>query len=69
MRSGAPMTPEEYVSELCDPGDLVGFQFMQVDRDAGLHGWSVECNEQEKQAWARETGGHITHGYRRPVKA
>ena len=32
------------------------------------------CNEQEKQAWARETGGHtrgghITHGYRKPVKA
>ena len=35
VRSGAPMTPEEYVSELCDPGDLVGFQFMQVDRDTG----------------------------------
>ena len=32
------------------------------------------CNEQEQQAWARETdghtrGGHIVHGYRRPVKA
>ena len=43
------MTPEEYVSELCDPGDLVGFQFMQVDRDAGLHGWSVEYTEQVKR--------------------
>lgn len=32
------------------------------------------CNEQEQQAWARETGGHtkgkhISFGYRRPVKA
>ena len=43
------MTPEEYVSELCDPGDLVGFQFMQADRDAGLNGWSVEYTEQVKR--------------------
>jgi spore germination protein YaaH len=43
------MTPEEYVSELCDPGDLVGFQFMQVDRDTVLHGWSAEYTERVKQ--------------------
>jgi len=43
------MTPEEYVSELCNPADPVGAQLIQVNLDAGLHGWSVEYTERVKQ--------------------
>ena len=43
------MTPEEYVRELCNPGDLVGLQFCQVDQDARLHGWDPEFVRRIKQ--------------------
>lgn len=43
------MTPDEYVQELCDPGDPVGVQFCQVDQDALMHGWDREFVQRVKQ--------------------
>jgi hypothetical protein len=42
------MTPEEYVRDLCNPGDLVGALFIQVDEDARLHGWDPAFVQQVK---------------------
>lgn len=43
------MTPEEYVSELCNPGDPVGLQFIQVNQDAQMHGWDAEFVRKSRQ--------------------
>lgn len=42
------MTPEEYVTELCNPGELPGLLFIQVDEDARLHNWDPAFVQQIK---------------------
>lgn len=42
------MTPEEYVRDLCNPADLPGLLFIQVDEDARLHGWSLAFTQEVK---------------------
>jgi hypothetical protein len=54
------MTPEEYVRDLCNPGDPVGLQFIQVDEDARLHGWDLTFVRQVKALLeARQKNGAV----------
>jgi hypothetical protein len=36
------MSPEQYFSDCCNPGDPVGYTFCKIDQDAKENGWTLD---------------------------